>query len=84
MSKQLLKKAPSLLHGSYHKDDRGKICFINEFDFSNVKRFYTIEHYKINTIRAWQGHKYEHKYFFATNGEFTIYTLMIDNWEWRE
>jgi dTDP-4-dehydrorhamnose 3,5-epimerase len=70
-----------LIKGNIHKDQRGIVKFVNDFHFENVKRFYTITHPVTSTIRAWQGHKLETKYFYVTKGSFLINWIKIDNWE---
>ena len=44
-------------------------CFVNDFNFENVKRFYQVENHRQGFIRAWHGHKKEGKYILgkATN-----------------
>lgn len=74
------KKQLSLIHGSQHADERGLIRFVNNFDLSPVKRFYTIEHKNTNVVRAWQGHKVEEKYFHIIQGSFLLAAVKIDNW----
>jgi len=70
-----------LIKGNIHQDHRGIIRFVNDFHFESVKRFYTITHPATSTIRAWQGHKLETKYFYVTKGSFLINWINIDNWE---
>ena len=72
---------PQLIKGGAFDDIRGRICFVNDFNFDYVKRFYQINNADTNVIRAWQGHQLEHKYFFATAGSFVIAWVKIDNWE---
>lgn len=74
-------KKPFLITGDFYVDDRGLITFSNEFNFHNIKRFYTIQNHNINFIRAWHGHKIEEKYFFVVDGTFLIGAVKIDNWE---
>ena len=69
-----------LIKGNIHKDQRGIVRFVNDFHFENIKRFYTITHPDITTIRAWQGHQRETKYFYVTKGSFLINWIEIDNW----
>jgi len=69
-----------LIKGNTHKDQRGFVRFVNDFHFECVKRFYCITHQETSTIRAWQGHKLETKYFYVTNGSFQINLIKIDNW----
>lgn len=70
-----------LIKGNIFKDQRGTIQFVNDFKFSDVKRFYITENATTEEIRAWQGHKTEKKYFYAITGEFVIGLVKIDNWE---
>jgi dTDP-4-dehydrorhamnose 3,5-epimerase len=70
-----------LIKGNIHKDQRGIVRFVNDFHFENVKRFYSITHPNTSTIRAWQGHKLETKYFYVTKGSFLINWIKIDNWQ---
>lgn len=69
-----------LIKGNIHKDHRGIIRFVNDFHFDKIKRFYTITHSDTTTIRAWQGHQLETKYFYVTKGSFLINWIKIDNW----
>lgn len=70
-----------LIKGNDHKDHRGIIRFVNDFNFEKIKRFYTITHPDTSVIRAWQGHKLETKYFYVTKGSYLINWIEIDNWE---
>lgn len=70
-----------IIDGGQFIDNRGKLNYANEFSFKDVSRFYTITHPDTKTIRAWQGHKYEKKYFFVVNGSFVISWVKIDDWD---
>jgi len=76
-----MKIEPFLIKGNNYCDDRGEISFVNDFDFADVKRFYVIKNKSIKSIRAWQGHQIEKKYFFAVKGSFRICVVKIDDWE---
>jgi len=54
--------------GSVFADDRGVLRFVNDFDFSNVKRFYQVENHQKGFIRAWHGHQKEGKYVYVPSG----------------
>ncbi len=71
---------PKIISGGIHKDDRGKISFVNDFDFQGIKRFYCLSDSTIHLKRAWQGHKIEEKYFFVTKGSFVIDAVKINDW----
>lgn len=72
---------PTIIQGGIHQDERGKLSFVNDFDLTQVKRYYIIEHHDINVIRAWQGHKKEQKWFQVIGGSFQIALVQPDNWE---
>lgn len=74
-------KQPYLIKGSRHSDSRGQLCYNNDFNLAKVKRIYTIENWERNTIRGWQGHKIESRWFTAVYGSFRVELIAIDNWE---
>ena len=53
-----------LIQGGNFYDERGVLSFINEFN-EQIKRFYLIENFKKEYIRAWHGHKNEKKLCIA-------------------
>ena len=59
---------PKIISGGLAVDDRGVVSFINDFNFSNVKRFYQVENHRQGFIRAWHGHKKEGKYVYVCQG----------------
>ncbi len=63
---------PKKINGGVHSDYRGKLEFVNSFDMSDVKRFYKVTHTKIDTIRAWQIHNLETKWFYCIKGGFKV------------
>lgn len=67
--------------GDMSVDDRGSVSFVNDFDFSMVKRFYQVENHSSNFIRAWHGHKIEGKYVYVASGTILLGVVKIDNWE---
>ena len=58
----------NLLKGDSFIDDRGKIKFVNLFNFSGIKRFYQVENHNSGFIRAWHGHKFEEKFVYVAKG----------------
>ena len=72
---------PEVISGSVHTDQRGSISFVNDFTFAGIKRFYTIEPADSTIIRAWQGHRYESKWFHVVAGSFKVVAVKVDNWE---
>lgn len=75
------KTNPSLINGGSFKDERGQIDFVNDFNLTDIKRMYFTTHNDVYTVRAWQGHKVEVRYFFCVKGSFTVKLVKIDDWE---
>ena len=78
---QSMDKYPYLIKGGRHADSRGQLCYNNDFELTEVKRIYTIENWDINTIRGWQGHKIEKRWFASVHGSFRMELRKIDDWE---
>lgn len=70
-----------IVNGGVFEDERGKLFHVNDFDFSEVKRFYVIEHPDRHVVRAWQGHQFEKKWFYVVSGSFCVAWVKVDNWE---
>ncbi len=70
-----------LIIGAKHVDKRGTLIFFNELSLEPVKRFYVVEPDNKDTVRAWQGHKKEQKWFYVLSGSFKVVLLKPDNWE---
>lgn len=60
-------------------DDRGILRFVNDFDLRNVKRFYQVENFDVNTIRAFHGHLKEGKYVYVPCGSIILCAVYLDN-----
>jgi dTDP-4-dehydrorhamnose 3,5-epimerase-like enzyme len=72
---------PKLLAGDLAVDDRGTVTFVNDFDFSGVKRFYTVRNHRAGFVRAWHAHRREAKYVTAVTGSALVGAVAIDDWE---
>lgn len=72
---------PKLILGGSHSDIRGTLTFNNDFDATSIKRMYTIENVDVHSIRGWQGHKMEQRWFSAIKGTFEIQILSIAYFE---
>ena len=59
-------------------DDRGEVIFVNDFNFKNVKRFYQIENFSKNIIRAFHGHLKEGKYVYVAEGSIILAAVYLD------
>jgi len=71
-----MEKQCRLINGGTFVDDRGTLKFVNDFDFSGVKRFYQVENHERGFIRAWHGHKKEGKYVYVVKG--TAWVGVVD------
>lgn len=70
-----------LIEGNLSVDDRGEVAFVNEFDFDQVKRFYTIRNHVAGFVRAWHAHRREAKYVSVTQGAVLLAAVRIDDWD---
>ena len=70
-----------LIEGGVAFDDRGRVAFVNGFDFSGVKRFYAVANHRQGFIRAWHGHRQEAKYVHVAGGSALVAAVRIDDWE---
>lgn len=70
-----------LINGFSFKDERGDLKFFNSFQMNEIIRFYEIVPNDTTTIRAWQGHKNEKKWFYCNSGEFIVNLIKIDNFD---
>lgn len=70
-----------IIQGGVAEDHRGSIRFVNDFNMSNIKRFYIIKNKTVDLIRGWRGHKIEQRWFYVIEGEFLVRIVKIDNWD---
>lgn len=69
------------VQGGIFTDYRGEISYVNDFDMREIRRFYMIRQSDPAIVRAWHGHRYEKKYFYAVKGSFTLAFVKIDDWK---
>ena len=72
---------PVLIQGGQHADERGKVSFVNGFDFKGVDRCFWIRAAKANVLRGWVGHRREQKWFTVVQGEVLVAVVRPDDWE---
>jgi dTDP-4-dehydrorhamnose 3,5-epimerase-like enzyme len=72
---------PKLIEGGLAVDDRGELGFVNDFDFSQVRRFYRVTNHQRGFVRAWHAHRKEAKYVTVMVGAAMVAAVRIDNWE---
>ncbi|MBI2482146.1 MAG: dTDP-4-dehydrorhamnose 3,5-epimerase family protein [Candidatus Vogelbacteria bacterium] len=70
---------PRLIDGGIAIDDRGTLIFNNSFNFKGIKRFYMVENFSTDTIRAFHGHLKEEKYALVISGSAIIATVEMDD-----
>jgi dTDP-4-dehydrorhamnose 3,5-epimerase-like enzyme len=70
-----------LVNGNKFVDHRGELHLFNELDLSEIKRMYTVFHPDTETIRVWQGHKIERRWFYCVKGSFEVRTIELDSIE---
>jgi dTDP-4-dehydrorhamnose 3,5-epimerase len=81
MTNPPMPNTPTLYTTEIFRDHRGTIASFNTLDLSPFKRTYFITHPSTETIRAWQGHKYESKLFKVIKGKFIVGFVEIDNFD---
>lgn len=60
------------IEAKFYEDQRGVMTFPLGLDMQEIQWFYTIKPANINVIRAWQGHKFEQKWFYPLQGKFLL------------
>jgi len=71
----------NFITGGIAKDHRGQIRFANEFDMSQVKRFYIIKNADTELVRGWRAHQIEQRWFYVLSGAFAVDLVQIDDWD---
>ncbi len=69
------------IQGSRFSDKRGELNFFNAFDMGEIVRLYEIAPNDTDTVRAWQGHKNEKKWFYCNSGAFIVNLIKLDDFE---
>ena len=71
----------NFISGGLHVAERGVVSFVNDFDFKEVERFYTIREHAAGEPRGWIGHRKEQKWFTALTGTVLVAVVAPDQWE---
>jgi dTDP-4-dehydrorhamnose 3,5-epimerase-like enzyme len=71
----------NLIEGSNFSDARGGLNFFNSFHMNEIVRMYEIQPNDIKTIRGWQAHQKEKKWFYCNAGSFVLNLVEIDNFD---
>ncbi len=70
-----------LIEGNNFSDERGGLNFFNTFDMTEIIRMYEISPSDLRTVRGWQAHQNEKKWFYCNSGSFVVNLIEIDNFE---
>src|SRR5690606_10310865 len=70
-----------IIKGGVARDNRGQIRFVNDFDMSEVKRFYIIKNADTKFVRGWRAHRIEQRWFYVLTGAFEFNIIKIDDWQ---
>lgn len=68
------------IQGGIAKDDRGQIRFVNDFDMTQVKRFYIIKNADTELVRGWRAHRMEQRWFYVVSGAFAVDLVKVNDW----
>ena len=74
-----LPKEPTLIGGGFAVDDRGQVSFVNGFAFDAVRRFYLVENFSTQVVRAFHGHLKEQKFVLIVEGSAIVVAVRIDD-----
>ena len=72
---------PELFKGGVAIDARGSVSYNNNLQLKNIKRFYIVENFKKNFVRAWHGHKVEGKYILCIKGKAKVSAIKVNNFK---
>jgi dTDP-4-dehydrorhamnose 3,5-epimerase len=70
---------PRLISGGVAVDDRGQLTFANEFTFDKIRRFYMVENFSTEVVRAFHGHLKEGKCVFVVAGSALVAAVALDD-----
>jgi dTDP-4-dehydrorhamnose 3,5-epimerase-like enzyme len=70
---------PTIIPGGLAVDDRGQLAFVNAFAFGNIQRFYMVENFSTEVIRAFHGHLKEEKFIFVVSGSAIVAAVQFDD-----
>jgi len=74
-----LPNEPALIAGGFAVDDRGQVSFVNGFAFDSIRRFYLVENFSVEVVRAFHGHLKEAKFVLVVSGSAVVASVPIDN-----
>lgn len=72
-------KRPRLIPGGLAVDDRGQLTFANDFSLRGMERFYLVENFSTEVVRAFHGHRKEDKYVLVVSGSAIVAAVEMDD-----
>ena len=72
-------KEPTLIAGGFAVDDRGQVSFVNGFAFDPIRRFYLVENFSTEVVRAFHGHLKEEKFVLVVSGSAVVAAVRFDD-----
>ena len=72
-------KEPRAIAGGCALDDRGQVTFVNDFSFAGIRRFYLVENFSTEVVRAFHGHLREEKYILVVAGSALVAAVRMDD-----
>jgi len=69
------------IQGGISVDDRGFLRYVNNFDMSKIKRFYQVDNFDLNTVRAFHGHMKEEKFAYVSSGSVLVCLVKLTDKE---
>jgi dTDP-4-dehydrorhamnose 3,5-epimerase-like enzyme len=70
---------PKILKGGLAVDDRGQVSFVNGFSFADIRRFYMVENFSTDVVRAFHGHLREEKYVLVVSGAAIVAAVQFED-----
>jgi dTDP-4-dehydrorhamnose 3,5-epimerase-like enzyme len=74
-----LPSEPALIPAGLSVDDRGQLTFSNDFSFERIRRFYMLENFSTEVVRAFHGHLKEDKFVFVVSGSAIVAAVHLDD-----
>lgn len=69
---------PDLIEPTSYRDMRGELFAYPNLSLLPVVRMYVIRPENTTVIRAWQGHRYEKKWFYPASGAFEVKLIPLN------
>lgn len=74
-------KQPVVFSGKEFIDDRGALSALPALEFKKIKRFYVLQNFQLNFVRAWHGHQFEEKFVWVIEGAAVVGAVAIHDFQ---